>query len=142
VAKAAPWPVFGLLDEASLNWVSVDVAQLLHVLFVGEYVEVVVPGLPELGSFVFQYFGGLAFEDADGSGERLKLRLGEQQMDMLGHEDVTEEKELVTLPEFLQGFFEDNAGVIVVQVWETTETTEGDEVVVAFGLVTLETARH
>jgi hypothetical protein len=63
-------------------------------------------------------------------------------VDVLGHEDVTEEIELVALPDFFEGFFEDDSGSIVVQIRETPVTTEGDEVVVSFGLVTLESTRH
>jgi hypothetical protein len=48
----------------------------------------------------------------------------------------------VSLTESFEDFFEDDAGVIVVQVWETSVTTEGNEVIVSFGLVTLQTARH
>ena len=37
---------------------------------------------------------------------------------------------------------EDRSGVVVVEVGEPVVTTEGEEVVVAFGLVTLQAARH
>ncbi len=47
-----------------------------------------------------------------------------------------------TRPKLFEGFFEDDAGWVVVQVGEATVTTEGDEVVVSFGVVTLEPARH
>ena len=61
---------------------------------------------------------------------------------MLGHEDVTEEKELVSLPKSFECLLEDDAGAVFVQVRETVITTEGDEVVVAFGLVAFQTTRH
>jgi len=48
VAETAPWPVFGLFDEAAYDWATVDVLQFFNVLSVGEDVEVVVAGLPEL----------------------------------------------------------------------------------------------
>jgi hypothetical protein len=142
VTEATPWPVFRFFDEASFDRVAVEVAQLFDRLFVGEDVEVVVTGLPEVGSFTLEEFGGLSLEDAQGGLHGVELRFAEEKVDVLGHEDVAEEVELVPLTESFEDFFEEDAGVIVVQVWETPVATEGDEVVVSFGLVTLETARH
>jgi hypothetical protein len=67
----------------------------------------------------------------------MELRFGEQQMDVLGHKDVAEDEELVADAESFEGIFEGGSGGIVVEVRTSTVTTEGDEVVVAFGLVTL-----
>lgn len=72
----------------------------------------------------------------------MKLGLRHYQRNVLGHEDVSVEEELVALSEFFEGFFEDDAGLVVVQEWGLVVTTEGDEVVVTLGLVTLQTARH
>ncbi len=44
--------------------------------------------------------------------------------------------------EAFEGVEEDDAGVVVVEVGETPVTTEGDEVVVTEGVVTLQMARH
>jgi hypothetical protein len=63
-------------------------------------------------------------------------------VDVLGHEHIAEDVELVPLPETLESIEEDDASVVVIQIRETLVTTEGDEVVVAEGVVTLETARH
>jgi hypothetical protein len=41
VAKAAPWPLFGLLHRAPLHWIAMHVAQLLHSLVLGPHVEVI-----------------------------------------------------------------------------------------------------
>jgi len=70
------------------------------------------------------------------------LRLADEKVDVLGHEDVAEDVETVTDTKFLEGFFEDDAGVVVVEEWEPLMTTEGDEVVMAEGVVTLEAAWH
>ena len=53
VAEAAPWPVFGVCYQTGSDGIAVDVSQLLYVLPVGEDVEVVVAGLPEVGSVSF-----------------------------------------------------------------------------------------
>ena len=47
MAVAAPWPVFGVFDQAALNRIAVDVAQLFHELSLCEDIEIIVPGLPE-----------------------------------------------------------------------------------------------
>lgn len=72
----------------------------------------------------------------------MELRFGEEQMDMLGHEDVAEEEELVTLAEGFELVQEGGPGIVIVEVRQTVVTTEGEEVEVAFGLVTLQTAWH
>ena len=48
MAVAAPWPVFGILDQGSLYGIAVDVAEFFGKLFLGEDVEVVIARLPEL----------------------------------------------------------------------------------------------
>ena len=63
-------------------------------------------------------------------------------MDVLGHEDVAEDEEVVALTELFEGLFEDGAGVVVVEVGTTVVTTEVDSVGVALLLVALEVGRH
>ena len=84
----------------------------------------------------------MAFEDADGRREWTAFWFGQEKVDVLGHEDVAVEKEMVTLAEPFQCFFKDSSGMIVVQVRETAVTTESDYVIAAIGLVPLESARH
>jgi hypothetical protein len=142
VEEATPGPVFGFIDEAAFDWVAVDVLELLDEFGMGEDVEVVVAGLPELGAGAFEELGGFALEDADGCREWAAFRFGQEKVDMLRHEDVAEEVELVALAKSFEGVEESDAGVVVVQVGEPVVATEGEEVTVAFGLVTLQTAGH
>ena len=53
--EAAPRPVFGLFDEVAIYRVAVHVFELLYELVVGEDVEVVVSGLPELVAGAFEF---------------------------------------------------------------------------------------
>jgi hypothetical protein len=53
---AAPWPVFGTFNQATFDRIAVDVFQFLDVLSMGEDVEVVVAGLPELLLISFETF--------------------------------------------------------------------------------------
>lgn len=65
MAVARPWPVFRSFDETSVDWVAVDVFQLLGVLLMGEDVEVVVADLPELLAVTFEALGGFGLENVD-----------------------------------------------------------------------------
>lgn len=142
VAEAAPGPVFRFLDETACNRIAVDVAELFYELALGEDVEVVVADLPELLAVAFEGLRGLAFEDVQGAGEGPGFRFAEEEMDVLGHEDVAEDVEAVASPELFECGFEGGAGVVVAEKRETLVTAEGDEVVVAFGLVAPEIFGH
>ena len=61
---------------------------------------------------------------------------------MLRHEDVTKDKELMADPELLQLLKEEGAGTICVQQRQTSITAEGEEVISAAGLKTLEGGGH
>ena len=69
MVEAAPAVVFGFGDEASGDWVAVDVLDFLFEFACGEDVEVVIASLPEVVAGAFEEFGGLAFDDSDGGGE-------------------------------------------------------------------------
>ena len=69
VVVAAPWPVFGAFDEATFYWITVDVLQFFDVLFLGEDVEVVVAGLPEVLVVSFEELRGFGFEDVERCGQ-------------------------------------------------------------------------
>ena len=56
VVEAAPAIVFGFGDEASGDWISVNVLDLLFELTGREDVEVVVAGLPEVFAGTFEEF--------------------------------------------------------------------------------------
>jgi hypothetical protein len=66
VVEAAPAVVFGFGDEASVDWVAVDILDFLFEFAGGEDIEVVVAGLPEVGALALEEFGGLALDDSDG----------------------------------------------------------------------------
>jgi hypothetical protein len=52
--EAAPGPFFRFLDQATLNWVAVDVTELLYELGLCKNVEVVVAALPKLRAVAFE----------------------------------------------------------------------------------------
>jgi hypothetical protein len=107
VVEAAPAVVFGFGDEASGDWIAVDVLDLLFELAGGEDVEVVVARLPEVGAGAFEEFGGLALDDSEDRGERMGIWLVEEEMDVFGHQDAGVEEEVVGAASPFDDLFED-----------------------------------
>jgi hypothetical protein len=142
MAEAGPWPVFGFFDEAALDRIAVDVAELFDLLACGDDVEVVVASVPEGTGVVLEPLGGFALQNAECVGEGLPLWFADQQMDVLRHQDVAKDEELVSSADQFEGFFEGCTGFVVGEVGLTLMTAEGDEVMMTFGLVSLQVARH
>ena len=128
MVEAAPAVVFGFGDEASGDWVAVDVSDFLFEFACGEDVEVVVAGLPEVVAGAFEKFGGLALDDSEGGGEGVGFGFAEEEMDVFGHQDVGVEEEVVGVAGALDCLFEDFFGFGGVEVGKAVVTTEGDEV--------------
>jgi hypothetical protein len=128
VVEAAPGIVFGFGDEASGDWIAVDVLDFLFEFACGEDVEVVVAGLPEVVAFPFEKFGGLAFDDSDGGREEVVFGSAEEEMEMFGYQDAGVKEEVVGAPGSFDDLFEDLFGFEGVEMGKVVVTTEGDEV--------------
>ena len=131
VVEAAPAVVFGAFDQAAGYWVAVDVADFFHEFVGGEDVEVVVTGLPEVFAGAFEEFGGLSLDDSQGGGEGAVWGFGDEEVDVLRHEDVGVEGEAVGEAGLFDDLFEDVFGFGRFQVRAAVVTTEGDEVELA-----------
>ena len=142
VAIAAVGPVFGIFYKAFRYWIAMDVAELFHEFLVGEDVEVVIARLPELLEVALEVFGGFTFEDGEGCRQDVLFGFAEKQVNMVGHDDVAEEIEVMSAAELFEGFFEDDAGVIVCQQRLLAIAGEVDGVVVVVFLKTCEADGH
>ena len=131
VAEAAPWVVLGLFAEAADFGVTVHIAELFDALVFGEDVEVVVAALPELIALAFEATRGFAFEDTEQGGQWNVGRFAQEKVDVLGHEDVAADVEMVAFAEGFEDFFEGLFGVGRSEEWEALVTAKGDEVEVA-----------
>ena len=100
-----PRPIFQLVDEAACDRVAVHVLQFFDALVVGEDVEVVVAGLPE-GTF-FESPGDGDLQGLEGFGEGSFRGFAQEEMDVLRHDDVAEEFELVLFAGAFEGVEED-----------------------------------
>ena len=86
--------------------------------------------------------GGFALEDAEGGGYGSCLWFRREEVDVLGHEDVAEDREVVAEAEGFDHVLDDLFGFWGGEVGEAVVTAEGDEVEVAFVLETLEADGH
>ena len=109
------------------------VSQLFHPFGGAIDVEVVIAGLPE--GALTPLHRDRELHGLQCLGQHGLTWLADEQVDMLGHDDVTEEKEIVSLPHRLQGVFEELPSACVVQVGLPSVTTEGHEVEIAGVLV-------
>ncbi len=87
--------------------------------------------MPEVVVRAEEEFGGFLFEDFEGGGEGVVGGFGEEEGDVLGHEDVAVEVEAVgsagVFEDLLDGVFGFGGG----EVGEAVKAAEGDEVEVA-----------
>jgi len=123
VEVAGVGPVFGGFDQASGDGVLVHVVELFEEFPGGEDVEIVVAGLPE--GFGFGLLRDGEFQGLEGFGQGCCGGFTEEEVDVLGHEDVSVDVEAVTLAGFLEGSFEE--GVVAGEVGFAAVAAEGDE---------------
>ena len=82
----------------------------------------ILPGLPELSAGAAEEFGGLSFQHSERVAEWMELWLTDEEVNVLGHEDVAVEKKPVSSAESFEGVQEDGSGVVVVKVAFTPVT--------------------
>lgn len=107
VAEARPRPIFRFLYEAACDRVAVQVAQLLDLLLFAVDIEIVISDLPEGAFFTAQSHG--KFERFDGLIQCVLVWLTNEQMHMLGHDNVTGDNELVAQTDTFEGVLEEVA---------------------------------
>jgi hypothetical protein len=88
VSKAAPFPIFRTGAKLLLYRIPVNIAKLLNKLIVRPDVEIVIPLLPEMRGLSNQPPRYALFQRLDRIGKRAALRLAQQQMHMVGHDNV------------------------------------------------------
>jgi len=127
--EAGPSPVFGLGDEATGYWVSMDVCELLDPFFFGEHVEIVIARRPK---------GVLSPAESDRELDCLYdpcegniWWFTAQKVNVLRHDNVADHVEAVPLTHSFECISEERSGLSGSQVWSSLITTESDEVKIA-----------
>ena len=125
-------------------------------LALGEDIEIIGASLPEarrkLGlpeRYLIQGLplssaaaGDTLFQDLHGHSDSSFCRFADQEMDVLRHDDIAPDHELVLLSDFLQDLEKEVAAARRSKEGMAMITTAGDEVLVAAGVKTFQTFRH
>jgi len=155
VTIAAPLPLFGFLDEAALYGVAVNVLKVVDEFLVVADVAVVVTALPkgcplclvahiclplaDVGLFVSR---GRNFQRLDKRCNRALLRLGDEQMHVIGHDYKTVDEEFVAKTSALEDSQECIADRRGAQKRLPSIAGEGDEVRQTGLVETIKSPRH
>ena len=156
-AKAAPFPLVGLDHQSTLDRVAVHVAQLLDALSFTPHVEVIETFLPHrvgdripecgLGgdcgfAATVQLAREALLDDLHDHRGVAEFGLGDEPVEVFGHEDVSVDHEAV----FAAGLFEDLEEEVAppggVELGLATVATASDEVQVLGAVVTDESLGH
>ena len=137
-----------------------NVAQLLDALLLGEDDEVLEASLPEVAAFERaapqrkllrmvsvaqarkQAPGESLLDSLHDDGGIAALGLGEQQVDVLGHDDVSDYSKTVAPPHLLQHVQEQVAIMGAAEQWQALVPAGGDEVRVSRPVIAMEPVGH
>jgi len=162
LTKAAPIPIFRTFTQSALHRIAVDVTEFLHKLAIVADVEIVIAFLPEmLGEVPTQANTGLEWgtlatrrgtrdqaarhsllQRLESVGEQTAFRFADQQVNMLGHNDISVNAESETAPHTLQREFEDSLGGVSREQRSPMVTGECYEVAVPRFLKSFQCPRH
>jgi hypothetical protein len=127
--KARPSPILRSLDQPAYDWIAVHVFQLLNMLAVGMNVEVIIPGLPEWPLWPLHCDRKL--QGLNRLRQNYFFRFAYQQMNMLRHDNMTEDEEVIAFPHRFEGTLEETSHAGNAKMLLPPVTTEGDKVEVA-----------
>ena len=144
---AAPAPVIRIPHKLALHWIKVHVIQLFVLLFGAPHIEVIEAALPELRilfkrgfirdkrlarkGFVpvrpAQFYRRSSLQNLHHGRRVAHVRLADQQVEMLRHQDVPEEAEIMALADVDQDFQEEVACLRGIEEGQAMVTTACDE---------------
>jgi hypothetical protein len=84
-----------------MDWVAVDVAKLLDAFSLRKDVEVVVAREPE--GILGEFLRDRTFDNGRGHAQGFERRFREKKVNVFGHYDVAEDREVVSFADGLQG---------------------------------------
>ncbi len=143
MAETAPRPLFRTLHQPSPHRIAMDVTQLFRLLGVAPYVEIVIARLPQRTSLRLpQPPRHVLLQHLQRDRKFRSLRLGQQQMNMLRHDDISGNVETVPFPRVFEGLLKDVSGVRRAQTWRTPIAAKRHEMQAAGFLVSLEAPGH
>ncbi len=139
-AKATPLPILRCGDQAALHRVAVNITKLLDPLLCTPDIEIVKTPFPNrcgMADFVAQGSCKALLDDLHHNGGIGHLGLGYQEMEMLGHGDVTEDDETVLSARLFQQPKEEIAALGGAEFGLAAVAATGDEVDVVIAIETV-----
>jgi hypothetical protein len=106
VAEAAPFPIFRALAQPTPDGIAVDITQLFNMLLIVANVEVIISRLPEMQRVADQSTLYSLLQRFDCVGQCVSLRFAEKEMNVLGHDDIAINAQLVALSNAFERDFE------------------------------------
>jgi len=143
--KTAPGPLPGMIDQFSFQRVHVHVVEFLNSLLETPHIEVVKPLLPKPRPRIFSTFkaqiqlagigalfpaqapGDALFQNLNRSRGRSFRRLAHEEVDVLWHHNISDQRKPVAIPDFAENLNESILGANRTQERYTPVTTERDE---------------
>ncbi len=156
----APLPLLRLERESSLHRIGVHVVQLLHLLLFCEHDEIVKSRLPDVAmvesclpepilthvgcrsQFAQEAASEALFDGLHDFGWIAPLRFAEQQVDVLGHDHVTNYHEMVSPAYALQDMKQQVAILCSCEQRQSLITTGGNEMEISRTVVAMELVGH
>lgn len=149
--KTTPGPVFRMSHQLSLYGIHVHVLKFLDELGLAPDIEIVKAGLPELGQRVVrlgkrkrELMGGwfsarlasepprnALFQDWHGGGRISFGRFADEQMNVIGHDDVTGQRETVAVAHVTENLDEQVFGAFVRKQGQASVATASNEMQMA-----------
>ena len=142
MAKAAPLVLLRRCHQASLHRVSVNVPDDFGAGCFTPYIAVKITSLPEPFAITFQSAGNGLLQGLQKLGQQDRWWLVDEQVDVLGHQDVSVDSGLMTCTNPFQNSLDCVLGVRCFKERETVKATECDEVKCLRLLEPLQTVRH
>jgi hypothetical protein len=142
---ATPFPLFGSRYQTTFYWIAMYVAQLFDALRRTAHIKVIETLLPDrtgADAAVVNQLGEPLLDDFHYDRRIAYIRFADQEVEMLGHDDVADHHKSISLPCTLQNAQEEIAALGGSQLGPPPVTATGYEMQMVPTIPTLETFRH
>src|SRR5258705_9228602 len=157
----APSPIFGMKDKFARDWIPMHIVQFLLQFLLAPHIEVIEAALPEsrrvrlrwskaqselrcrrFSTALSQNPGDSLLEHLQNFRGTTPLGFTKEQMNMLGHDYITDELEVMPRADLVQNFHKLVTSPRRAEQRTTTIATEGNEMKIAAPIETLQTVAH
>jgi hypothetical protein len=158
--KTAPGPVLGMIDQFSFQRIHLHVLELFDSLLQTPHVKVVKPPLPKSRQRIVATCKGqiqlsrgrsplaaqaardVLFQNLNHGGRRSLGWLADEQMNVLGHDDITHQGEAVAIAHFAKNMYKSISGANRAQKRQAPIAGEGHEMQMTASVAANEVVGH